>query len=67
MAFHLDSQQAAGSPEIEQAGTGTPFPNYDVSLDGRQFLMTRSAPAAATGYVVVLNWHQELLERVPIP
>ncbi len=49
---------------LDYSGTG--WPNYDVSLDGQQFLMARSAPAAATGYVVVQNWFEELKERVPV-
>ncbi len=31
------------------------------------FLMVGPAEGAGTSLVVVLNWHQELLERVPIP
>ena len=42
-------------------------PNYDVSLDGQQFLMVRSGEAAETpGFVVVENWFEELKERVPV-
>ena len=42
--------------------------NYDVSADGQRFLMIREredAPPLAT-LIVVENWHQELLERVPV-
>jgi serine/threonine-protein kinase len=45
---------------------------YDVSPDGRRFLVVKD-PVTAAGDVarpeieVVLNWHRELLERVPIP
>ena len=45
--------------------------NYDVSPDGRRFLMIKGAAtdaaAPATQIVVVLNWFEELKERVPIP
>ena len=43
-------------------------PNYDVSLDGQQFLMVRrTAAEETTGYVVVLNWVEELTRLVPTP
>ena len=40
--------------------------------DGERFLMVKSAAATeeatANGQIVIVeNWHQELLERVPIP
>jgi serine/threonine-protein kinase len=46
----------------------TPYPNYDVSRDGRRFLMVQSdlrQPAAPTQLVVVLNWFEELRRLVP--
>ena len=47
---------------------GQGVPNYDVSLDGQQFLMVRSAEVAETpGFVVVENWFEELKARVPVP
>ena len=44
---------------------------YDMSPDGQRFLMITSGTAGDTGVErseinVVLNWHQELLERVPV-
>ena len=48
---------------------GAGIPNYDVSPDGR-FLMIRTGDGDApeTGQAtIVLNWTQELLERVPVP
>ena len=42
---------------------------HDVSSDGQRFLVIGSgatADAAAPHITVVLNWHQELLERVPV-
>ena len=50
-------------------GRGRPQP-FDISPDGQQFLMIKEeaeASSAEAEIVVVLNWHQELLERVPIP
>jgi hypothetical protein len=50
---------------------GTAFSRYfDVSPDGQRFLMikTSASPGAETmsGVVVVLNWFEELKQRVPI-
>ena len=50
-----------------------PFVNYDVNADGQRFVFLQ--PTATERIVddqnqqitVVLNWHQELLERVPVP
>ena len=64
---------AAGTPELLLEGDylrptlGTP---YDVAADASRFLMIKNAAedtAANSRIVVVLDWHQELLERVPIP
>ena len=40
-------------------------PNYDVSLDGEQFLMVRGNADAALQLVVVQNWFEELKRLVP--
>ena len=48
---------------------------YDITPDGQRFLMIREGRpadtddpfAGLTQIHVVLNWHQELLERVPVP
>ena len=45
---------------------------FDISPDGQRFLMiTQGSVGDSTSTEpqinVVLNWHQELLERVPIP
>ena len=55
----------ASDPSGQSHGT-----NYDIAPDGQRFLMvkTETAIAGNTPQInVVLNWHQELLERVPIP
>ena len=49
----------------------SPGRNYDVAPDGR-FLMIKDTDqldggGASPAITVVLNWHQELLQRVPIP
>ena len=45
------------------------FPNYDVSPDGQRFLMLKATEQeqAATQINVVLNWFEELKQRVPVP
>ncbi len=40
--------------------------NYDITPDGERFIMLRPADASASRLSVVLNWTQELLERVPV-
>ena len=40
-------------------------PNYDVSLDGVQFLMVRSGTGAPVPITLVLNWFDELKRLVP--
>jgi eukaryotic-like serine/threonine-protein kinase len=41
---------------------------YDLSLDGRRFLMVKPVASGAAGsLVVVLNWFEELKRRVPRP
>ena len=48
--------------ELDSVGV----PNYDVSLDGQQFLMARSDDAEdSAGLVVVQNWGEELTRLVP--
>jgi hypothetical protein len=47
--------------------TGT-VPNYDVSPDGQRFLMVKppeQAGVAPTQINVVLNWFEELKQKVP--
>ena len=63
----------AGTPQVLFAGAEYPLdtsghPGYDVSADGQHFLM-KSVPqdAGSTPLYVVLNWFEELKERVPVP
>ena len=75
MAVTIATQHAfvAGLPRLlfegafEPSGTGTS--GYDVSLDGRRFLMIQAtAPEPpATQVNVVINWFEELAQRVPVP
>jgi hypothetical protein len=48
-----------------------PVRTYDASPDGRRFLMVKEAPATdrnatPANMVVVLNWQEELNQRVPV-
>ncbi len=66
----------AGAPEVlfegaYLAATGVVRP-YDLTPDGRRFVMVKVGVAAGEAAVpgeikVVLNWTQELLERVLVP
>ena len=53
-------------------GRRTPRRLYEVAPDGQRFLMLKAADQIGSEDVspsqinVVLNWHSELLERVPI-
>ena len=60
LLFHGDyDRDAMGVREI---------PFYDISPDGQRFVMTQSPPGEEiTSVRVVLNWFEELRERVPIP
>lgn len=51
--------------------SGLPFRSYDLSPDGRRFVMVKDLPVttraiAATEINVVLNWSHELVRRVPV-
>jgi Tol biopolymer transport system component/tRNA A-37 threonylcarbamoyl transferase component Bud32 len=74
MAVEIATQPAfsAGKPgvlfEAPYLPSGSPDPNYDVSPDGQRFLMLKSTEqeqAGSTQIDVVLNWFEELKQRVP--
>ena len=63
---------AAGKPRLLFTGdymrTSRGIPNYDVSRDGRRFLMVQPSAqenATPTQIIVVLNWFEELKRLVP--
>ena len=62
-----------GRPEALFEGTYYPSTptnrgrTYDVTPDGQRFLMIRLNSAPSDQLVIVLNWSEELLERVPVP
>ena len=74
MAVDIATQPgfAAGKPRMLFEGPYVPTPatspNYDVSPDGQRFLMLKpseQAQAAPTQINVVLNWFEELKQKVP--
>jgi serine/threonine-protein kinase len=76
MAVEITTQPSlsAGKPKVLFAGqyqpslNPVPNANYDVSPDGQRFLMLKpseSAEAAPTQINVVLNWFEELKQKVP--
>jgi Tol biopolymer transport system component len=74
MAVEITTQPnfALGNPRVLFEGpyvlATVPISNYDVSPDGRRFLMvkpTEQVQAAPTQINVVLNWFEELKRRVP--
>ena len=63
---------SAGKPSVLFEGPyqPSPFPNanYDVTADGQRFLMVKpvkSKDAAPTQIIVVLDWFEELKQKVP--
>ena len=66
---------SAGTPSVVFAGMffqQWDSSAYDVTADGERFLVISAAGFDGFGVAsppihVVLNWHQELLERVPVP
>jgi len=76
MAVEITTQPnfALGNPRMLFEGpyalSAVPVSNYDVSPDGKRFLMLKPADegqgqAASTQINVVLNWSEELKRRVP--
>ena len=62
----------AGKPKVLFEGPYLPtpltYPNYDVSPDGQRFLMLKpveQAQTALTQINVVMNWFEELKQKVP--
>jgi len=74
MAVDITTQPSisVGKPRMLFVGQYLPtpgtLPNYDVSPDGQRFLMLKpveQAQAAPTQINVVLNWFEELKQKVP--
>jgi serine/threonine protein kinase/Tol biopolymer transport system component len=75
MAAEIATQPSfsAGKPKVLFAGQYQPSPNitptanYDIAPDGQRFLMLKLAgqDQAATQINVVLNWFEELKQKVP--
>ena len=72
MAAEIATQPSfsAGKPKMLFQGPYQPSPapnaNYDVSADGQRFLMIKPPEQAAPTQInVVLNWFEELKQKVP--
>jgi hypothetical protein len=74
MAVDISSKPsfAVGRPRMlfegKYEGAPVPVANYDVSPDGQRFLMLKPSEqeqAAPTQINVVLNWFEELKQKVP--
>jgi Tol biopolymer transport system component len=75
MAVEITTQPAfaAGSPKVlfekRYERTTGPGPNYTVAPDGQRFLMIKASDqpqSSATQINVVLNWFEELKQKVPV-
>ena len=67
-----DSFRASPPERLFLAGYEQPNPNaatptYDVAQDGRFLMMKTDDGQASAQLILVQNWTQELLERVPVP
>jgi Tol biopolymer transport system component len=70
VSIETEPSFSAGKPrllfEAPFDEAGAPYANYEVTDDRDDFIMVRSDDElSATRIVVVLNWFQELLRRVP--
>jgi eukaryotic-like serine/threonine-protein kinase len=61
---------SAAKPKMLFEGPYVPtprsFPDYDVSPDGQHFLMLKPSEQALAQINVVLNWFEELKQKVPV-
>ena len=58
----------AGNPRLLFEGRFVAFgslANFDVTRDGRRFVMIQEGPAVRSQFNVVLNWFEELKRLVP--
>ena len=74
MAVDVTTQPTfqAGTPRVVLDGgfrltAGAQGANYDISPDGQRFLVIQGSDANLTQLNVVLNWFEELKQRVPVP
>jgi Tol biopolymer transport system component len=73
MVVNIESQSnlAVGKPRLlfERPPSPLPMSSFDVTPDGQRFLMIQAGEqqAEVDQINVVLNWFEELKERVPVP
>ena len=72
--IETDSSLTLGNPEMLFEGPyyeGNLLVNvgrtFDISADDARFLMIRRVDETGQRLSMVLNWHEELLEHVPVP
>ena len=64
-----DPELEAGNPRLLFEGRFRTFgslANFDVTPDGRRFVMIQEGPEVRTQFNVVLNWFDELKRLVPV-
>jgi hypothetical protein len=64
--FRLGNQRLLFEQPYTHAFNAQGSPNYDVSLDGQQFLMVQTGAAGTAELTLVLNWTEELTRLVPV-
>jgi eukaryotic-like serine/threonine-protein kinase len=65
-SFHFGKSQPLFDGRDNINPLGPLAMNFDISLDGKRFLMVKyQTPAGAPTFVVVENWFEELKRRVP--
>jgi hypothetical protein len=59
---------SAGNPKVLFKGSYATYqttPDYDVTADGQRFLFAKAGEQAQSEISVVLNWFEELKQKVP--
>ena len=54
-------------PDSYRTGPTGNVTDYDIDLDGSRFLMFKNSNTASGEIHVILNFFEELKERVPVP
>ncbi len=54
-------------PDAYRRGPFGNVTDYDIDVEGSRFLMLKNSATASGRIHVILNWFQELKERVPVP
>jgi hypothetical protein len=69
VAVEEEAEFRAGKPSVLFEGDffnpGAAFPQYDVTADGKNFVMIEDFGSQPTQIHIVQNWFEELKQRVP--